>query len=223
MSIIINVSTSWLFNNLKCEEQQCLLLQSDRISILTLVEDTGVLLSHWYPEIGPSKNAGGIHAWTITDDFHMMIIKATVGRVNIILDIENEQLIVVSDEDYEFHFVEEDIHIDSCQTWELEHTEIISNVEYEYNVFKEIISGYDEDNVTFTVDTQTTWSGATTSFKGEECTIKKSGASISVNPQVLLALLNSFCSHGDFITVHILKSNILRIISEDSVGYIKHS
>ena len=93
MSIIINVSTSWLFNNLKCEEQQCLLLQSDRISILTLVEDTGVLLSHWYPEIGPSKNAGGIHAWTITDDFHMMIIQATVGRINIILDIENDQIL----------------------------------------------------------------------------------------------------------------------------------
>ena len=152
-----------------------------------------------------------------------MIIQATVGRVNIILDIEHDQLIVVSDEDYEFHFVEEDIHIDSCQTWELEHTEIISNVEYEYKVFKEIISGYDEDNVTFTVDTQTTLSGTTTCYKGKECSIKKSGASITINPNILLDLLDSFCSHNDFITVHILKSNILRIISEDSVGYIKHS
>lgn len=223
MSIIINVSTNWLFNNLKCEDQQCLLFRDDRLSILTLIEETGVLLTHWYPEIGPSKNACGIHAWTISDDFHMMMIQATTNSVNIRLDIENDQLIVVSDDDYEFHFLEEDIHIDSCQTWELENAEIISDVEYNYNVFKEIISGYDEDNVTFTVDTQTTWSGTTTNFKGEECTIKKSGASVSVNPQVLLALLNSFCSHGDFITVHILKSTILRIISEDSVGYIKHS
>ena len=209
MSIIINVNTSWLFDNLKCEGQQCLLLQSDRLSVLTLVEDTGVLLSHWYPEIGPSKNAGGIHAWTISDEFHMAIIQATAKRVNIMLDIENDQLVVVSDDDYEFHFVEQDIHIDSCQTWELEHTEILLNVEYEYNVFKEIISAHDDP--------------LTIPAAGFERAIKQSGASITVNPKTVLTLLDSFCSHGEFIAVHILKSEILRIVSNDNVGYIKHS
>ena len=222
MSIIINVNTEWVFNNLNNMEQQCMVFSSTRLSLITVFDNIGCLLNHWYPTVGPSKQASGTHAWAMPAAFYDLIAThyMTISHINIRLDVENDFLSVSSANCNTFVWKEYGIDVDSCTSWTLDHQHPKAIVSYDWRFLQQIVYAARElDDVTLTVGDEAVWSGEVWRHSGSDLGIKKRGATTRFRGDILFRVFENIpydIGYGENRIVSILKNNLLMIEAVDA-------
>ncbi len=217
-SIILSVDYTWFRSNLDLDCDQYVIFDGFHGKLISLIEDNGMVIKTWFPEVGPSSQAEGTYGWQIPRSLYFkLFVCPDTKTLNIMLDITS-LLITIYSPCGTFHFEDVDTHIDTALNWTLNIPPKIA-----YSVYSREALAFAAYNIKISMDGK---KNTITGFNSQKQEIFKYNGEhgaygkgeVVVQGRVYLKVMRFINSQQ--IGVGILENNVLYFDSENTIGLV---